>query len=348
MRKTSFLCALLLAPALASAQPKTPDEWYREGETAYNLGNFAEAIDAFKKGFALETSDSKKVAYLYNIAQSYRFMGNECTNAKFFYKRYLALRDSVKPPDSAHRTEIEARIKDLEACEQQNKSLRDKPPNGNPVKPDEDPTTKPEKDRVGTTEPEDGTDEPDDGSVTKSSDGAPRVISLRLVGGAAKIVATDALSFPVQATGALIGGYPLAVNEKVTLELGAGFSFTPLSFRDEATMEDRSAKLIGLFANVGATYHVAPKFGIRGDLGLGALFFTGISESLFTDGRETSGALTMFHARVGLSADYAVTPNFVVTATPIAFSYSPAKSGLREDIDSIRAFDFMAGVGYRM
>lgn len=350
MRKISFVCALLLfAPAIASAQSKTAKEWFSEGEKAYTLADFADAIVAFKKAFEIETSESNKAIYLYNIAQSYRFM-KDCANAQFFYRRYLELREKVKPPDAKHRAEIEARIKELETCVR----LPTNPPTG-PQRleagENESGDEEPKKD-VATPDSTDDTGEGTDEEplVSKPVELGPRAISLRLVGGAAKIIATDQLSFPVQATGALIGGYPLALNENVTLEFGAGFTFTPLSFKKEVDgmEEDKTANLIGLVGNFGATYHPVPKVGLRGDLGLGALFFTGVSESLFTDNRETSGALTMFHVRVGLSADYAVTPNFIVTATPIAFSYSPAKSGLREDIDSIRAFDFMAGVGYRM
>ena len=56
----SLVCALLLAPTLALAQPKSADDWYKEGETQYNLGNFDKAAEAFKQGFSLETIDSKK------------------------------------------------------------------------------------------------------------------------------------------------------------------------------------------------------------------------------------------------------------------------------------------------
>jgi hypothetical protein len=52
--------------------------------------------------------------------------------------------------------------------------------------------------------------------------------------------------------------------------------------------------------------------------------------------------------RVGLSADYAFTPNVIGTVAPFAFSYSPAKEGLRDDISSITSIDFMVGIGYRM
>ena len=73
-----------------------------------------------------------------------------------------------------------------------------------------------------------------------------------------------------------------------------------------------------------------------------------MSESQFTNYAPTSGALSMFHLRAALSADYAVTPNLIVTATPVAFTFSPPKEGLSEDIDSITSIDFMIGIGYRM
>ena len=77
------------------------------------------------------------------------------------------------------------------------------------------------------------------------------------------------------------------------------------------------------------------------------LFMGGASKSPFTSGAETTGALAMFHVRVGVSADYEITPNLIATL-PLAFSYSPAKDGLADDISSITAFDFMVGIGYRM
>ena len=110
----------------------------------------------------------------------------------------------------------------------------------------------------------------------------------------------------------------------------------------------KKANLIGLVANVGATYKVAPKIGIRGDLGVGLLLFGGVSESPFTDFAATSGTLSMPHVRIGVSADYAITNNLIATLAPIAFSYSPAKTGLRADITAITAIDFMVGIGYRM
>src|ERR1043165_5161905 len=103
---TSIAAALLLAPALAHADPKTPDEWYTEGSKQYDLGNFEKAIDAFKKGFELERNHTKK------------------------------------PLEPDKRKEIEDRINELDACAKQQEALRQKPPDTNPdQKPD---VTKPD------------------------------------------------------------------------------------------------------------------------------------------------------------------------------------------------------------
>jgi hypothetical protein len=348
-----FVCALVFAPAIASAQ-KTPDEWYKEGETQYNLGNFEKAIEAFKQGFSLETTDSKKSAYLYNIAQSYR-QAKDCSNAQFFYKRFLALRDAdaSKPLKADTRREVEERIKELEECARNQEAIKNRPPDKT-FKPDDQDTgttrtpikTKPD-DVAIKTKPDDGNDD-DDNRVTKTTPAAgPRVISVRLIGGGAKIRVGEPLDVPVQATFALIAGYPIALGN-MTVEIGAAGTFTPVPFED-GMGQSKSAKMIGLVGNVGATYHVAPKVGVRADLGLGVLFFGGVSESPFTDNRVIDGgALSMFHVRVGVSADYAITPNIVATIAPLTFSYSPPKKGLLNDIKSITALDFMVGLGYRM
>ncbi|HVK85650.1 MAG TPA: tetratricopeptide repeat protein [Kofleriaceae bacterium] len=344
-RSISFVCAALMVPALAVAQPKTADDYYKDGETQYNLGNFLAAVEAFKKGYEAEPDKSKKAAYLFNVAQSYR-QAKDCGQSQFFYRRYLALKaeDTIKPLRPEKKAEIETMINDLETCVKQQEALKNRPPDTTNA-PDNDvarPDGKPKE--VADATPGPGTGEVvDNGSVTATVEGPPTLLSLRAAGGAAKVFAGPEIKVPVQASFALLGGYPLALGSQLTLDLGAGFTFTPVPLQNMGT-----AKLIGTVANAGATYHVAPKIGLRGDLGVGVLFFTGVSQSRFTAGRMTSGALSMVHVRVGLSADYAITPNIVATLTPFAFSYSPPKAGLDDSIKSITAIDFMVGVGYRM
>jgi tetratricopeptide (TPR) repeat protein len=341
--------AALFAASLARAQPKTADEWDKEGETQYSLGNFDGAAEAFKKAFEVEN----KPNYLYNVAQAYR-QGNKCKEAQFFYKRFLDLKDAdtAKPLTPARRAEVEGFINDLEECIKRQAAISSKPPTG--TQPTErgsgsDAGSGSGK-RVGSAGSGSGSDDDDDTHVTKTTAGPPKLISARLEGGASKIN-TGSLDVPIQATGALIAGYPLAVIPQLTLDLGVAFTFTPVPFENSVTHESKSASFIALLANVGASYEVIPKLSLRGDVGVGLLLFSGLDEmgNPFTqNGAATSGALGMFHLRVGASADYAITPNVIATVTPIAFSYSPPKAGLKDDIKSITRLDFMLGLGYRM
>ena len=350
MRKIC-IAAVLLVPALVWAQPRSAEDWYKEGETQFNLGNFDKAIDAFKQGFSLETNDSKKAAYLYNVAQSYR-QANDCKNALFFYRRFLALKsnDTVKPIAAKTRKDVEDRITELEVCVQQAASISKKPPNNNIApggevdvkQPPADEPRKAQPSDVATTRQEPAEHE-GGGSVTRPmTRGAPHVISLRATGGGTK-VSTGKIEIPVQSTFALTAGYPIALDDKLTIEAGAGFTFTPVPLDMGG-----SAQLYSVLGNAAVTYEVVPKLGVRGDVGLGALFFAGVSGTTFTKGAEASGALTMFHLRAALSVDYAFTRNLIGTVMPIAFTYSPPKAGLDPDIKSITSIDFMLGIGYRM
>ena len=362
LRPSLLVTTLLFASRIAAADPTTADGWYTEGSTQYTLGNFDKAVTAFKKGFELETDDSKKPAYLYNIAQAYR-QANDCKNAVFFYKRFLALKDNdtVKPLSADRRTEVEGRIKDGEDCIKSQDALRTKPPDTT-IKPgDDDKSHKPdatrpaEPTRVAAHDDTGGsvTAKPPPGEtpgLVAAAPGTPHLISLRLVGGGTKVSAGN-LEFPVLGTGALIGGYPLAFGDKLTLELGAAFTFTQVGFDNMQSGATESAKMFDVLANAGARYAVAPKIGVRGDLGLGVLVFSGLDNAgnPFTAGAQgTTGALSMFRVRAAASVDYLITENLAATLTPIAFGYSPAKAGLRDDITSITSIDFMLGLGYRM
>ena len=365
MRKIC-LAIVLLVPQLAWAQQKSADDWYKEGANQYNLGNFDKAVEAFKQGFALEPDESKKPIYLYNVAQAYR-LANDCKNALFFYRRFLALKanDPSRPVPPKTRKEIEDRIPELEACVQQQASISKKPPTNN-IPPDGDgDKTQPEggdgrkepgKDphkEVATGGKHGGDDEEDSGgSITKPVRLArPHVISARLVGGGTKVNA-GSVDVPVQFTAALVGGYPIAIDDKLTIDAGAAFTFTPVPYTRSAMgsmpPQNDTAQLIALMADAAATYEVIPKLSLRGDVGIGVLFFGNVSQSPFTAGAPTDGALSMFHLRAAASADYAFTPNIVGTLTPIAVSYSPPKTGLDPSIKSLTSIDFMLGIGYRM
>jgi hypothetical protein len=361
----TLVCGSLLVPMLALAQPKSADDWYKEGETQYNLGEFDKAADAFKQGFALETVESKKAAYLYNVAQAYR-QGGKCKDAAFFYKRYLSLKDqdTAKPLSSQKRAEVERFISDMETCAKNLEANAKTPPDSTmppgggegsgsaAARPD---TTAGAGSGSGKTVAEnsdEGSDSDDDGDngVTATVFPPPKLLTARFVGGAAKISAGN-LDVPIQASFGLIGGYPVFVQDKLEIDAGAAATFTPIPYQNTTTMEKKNASFTTLLADAGATYLVAPRIGLRADVGVGVLVFSGINEAgnPFTDmGAPTSGALTMLAVRGAVSADYAITSNIYATVAPFAFTYSPPKSGLKDDIKSITRMDFMVGVGYRM
>jgi tetratricopeptide (TPR) repeat protein len=351
MKITTLLCAAALVPTLAFAQPKTAEQWFTEGSNEYNLGNFDAAVKAFKEGFTAEPVERKKAVYLYNVAESYRQM-KDCTNAQFFYKRFLSLKetDTVKPITPQVRKEVEDRIRELEACAKEQEAIKNRPPTGI-TKPDGAETKPPEvkpdvKPPEVAIKPPTGGDEVDEGGdIHATAPGQPKVLSARLAFGGSKISVGD-VSVPLQATAAVIGGYPIAINEKLTVEAGIGLGFTRVKWDAmETTGKAGTASMTAVMANAGLTYEVAPKMAVRGDLGLGMLFFGNVSQSPFTERAQTEGgALAMFHVRAGASFDYAITPNVVATV-PLALGFSPAKSGLS---GAIVSFDFMVGVGYRM
>jgi len=394
--KKSIVLATLLVPMLALAQPNTADDWYKEGETQYNLGNFEKAAEAFKQGFSLEENDSKKPAYLYNVAQAYR-QSNKCKDAAFFYKRYLSLKDqdAVKPLKPEKRAEIEQRITELEECARTQDSIAKKPPD-NTMRPDG--STTGVKPKTGGT-PKTGTTPKTGGGATTTTGGAttggtaptgktvgqveggggeggggggegegegegdggnegvtgsymvtPHTINARFVGGLSKIAAGD-VDTQLNTAFALTAGYPVVtqMDGKLVVDAGVTLGFTPLPYKNNISGETKNASLTSLLANGAATYMVTPKIGVRGDLGLGVLLFGGIEEmgSPFTvNANATTGTLTMFALRVAASVDYALTPNIALTATPLAFSFSPAKEGLV--MSSLIRLDFMLGIGYRM
>jgi hypothetical protein len=384
-RILTLVCGSLLVSALAGADPKNAEEWFKEGETQYDLGNFDKAAEAFKQAFSLETNESKRPAYLYNVAQAYR-QGGKCRDAAFFYKRFLALKesDTTKPLSAKTKEATEQLVQQMEDCAKSQDAGGGKPPTGtmhpeegagsgsNPKTGAGSPTGAGTGSNAktgttagtGTTAAGNGTktvatkdgdeegsgDEEETDRVTKPATTEPKVVSARLVGGAAKVSAGD-LNVPIQSAFGLIGGYPIPVAPQLRIEPGLALLGTPVAYQNLFTKASSTATLITLMANAGASYTVAPKISLRGDLGAGLLIFSGIDQmgSPFTqNGAPTSGALSMPAVRIGVSADYEITPNIVATAVPFAFTYAPAKDGLRSDIKSLTLIDFMVGIGYRM
>ena len=334
---------------IAAADPKSANDFFKDGQTQYDLGNFNKAIEAFKRAYELDP----KAAYIYNVAQSYRQL-QDCKNALFFYKRFLALKadDTVKPLKPELRAEIDGRIAELEQClRDQNKPTSgggDKPPvdNGNskpPEPPDENPITAPHHDKTCDEGGDCAPEEP-----VRRTWNAPKKIELRLNGGLVHVGAGP-LSVPLQATFALSGGYPIKLGSKAVLDLGAAMTFTSVPSQTTSGASD-TASLSSVLANVGLTYSLSPKWDLHGDLGIGALVFSGLTAgNPFTQNNAgTSGALSMINVRAAIAVEVSLTPRFFIGVTPIAIALSPPKAGLLTDISVLSELQFMAGVGVRM
>jgi tetratricopeptide (TPR) repeat protein len=96
------------SPAIAAENKENESKrWYQEGTKRYNLGDFEEAIDAYKKGYDAKADP----VFLFNIAQSYRLWGKP-ERAIFFYKSFLR-----NMPDAPNRAEVERRIDEMQALQ---------------------------------------------------------------------------------------------------------------------------------------------------------------------------------------------------------------------------------------
>ncbi|HEY5927255.1 MAG TPA: tetratricopeptide repeat protein [Kofleriaceae bacterium] len=353
MIRTLLVVALGVCPAVvAHADEASAKSLYEQGERAYNLGQFPKAIELFTQAYEA----SPKPAFLFNIAQTYRQAG-DCKQSLFFYKRYLALaeNDPKKPIKPELKAEVEKRITELDDCLK--REIANKPPdsldNGSGSTTSTTPT-KPKDQGTSTTitaQTEDGeedTGEEEEEQEVPPGSELPVLVSLRAIAGVAKLSA-GSLDTKFQFAGTILGGYPLALGPKLALDLGAAFSFTPVPYRTSSN-EQGSGTLIGVLANASPSYVVIPKLSVRGDVGAGVLVFAGLGTAgnPFTMmGTPATGPLSTFMARVAVSADYAITPNLIVTVTPFAFTYSPPPSGFEDSISSLTTMSFLAGIGYR-
>jgi Tetratricopeptide repeat len=378
MRLAFFLLPIALVVTLgraATADPKTAAEWFNKGDNHYNLGEFDKAIESFRKAFEIEKDDALKPIYLYNIAQAYRQAG-DCENAVFFYKRFLSLKanDTKKPLGQSTKDDVLKRIADQEKICADKANNRDKPPEGTmrpEGAPGGDDKTKPvgigtgtnptstptattgdppagDHTKVATATPTGEVDETgEEPSISTGIFAQPKVLSLR-VGAGLGIPKMDPVAVANQFSTSLIGGYPIPLGPKAGVDVGAALSLSPLQWSDNKGGSQTSL-FITAVVNAGLRIEVIPRLSLRADAGVGALFFTNVAQgNPFTvDGQAASGgALTMFHVRVGAAAEYALSPNLSLWASPLTFGYSPAKQGLAAD--TITQLTFLAGAGYRM
>lgn len=332
----AIVCAGLWLSPRADAQPtgdkQKAKELYIKGNTQYNLGRWKEAIDLFTQAY--EAYDNPDL--LFNIGQAYRQDGN-CSKAIFFYKRYLALK-----PNAANRSEVEAFIAKLQpGCVEQPEKEE---PN---EQPKETTTTGPTPPVTEVkTPPEEIVEEPEE---TEEVSAQPHIVSLRAAAGPSYLSAgaseLDKLLFGISAGVA----YPLHVDQ-VGIEPGVLVSYTPVAWENDEMGTSGTVGLVGLLANAGATYPLGGGFGLRGDVGVGVLILSGVTERgnpFLESGDVADGALSRAHLRLAAGIEWAVAPAFILSAQPV-ISYSPKGSDLNPEISSITRFEMLLGAGYRM
>jgi hypothetical protein len=363
-------CAVVLSaisPAHGQSQSaanrKKALELYDRGKVQYDLGRWQAAIDLWMKAYETFTAPE----FLFNIAQAYRHEDN-CERALFFYRRYLATRQNAP-----NRGEVQGHIAQLE------KKCKPKPDEGGGTGP---PGGETGDDQAGDGEPPDETagEEPPGAErreVAEAEQGAgerepadpeqeqgdleqraepedeqPHLFALRLAAGP---------SFPSLGpldVGTLVSltagiGHPVYLGS-VMLEPGALVTYSPVPWEVQGSEGSEAttgtAGMTGVMANLGAAFEFIPNLSGRVDAGIGALIFSGLTETgnPFLDMNDVAdGAISMFHVRGALGLEYAISRNFTVHAQPVVFSFSPSRP-LREEIDSITRFEMLVGAGYRM
>src|SRR5439155_13145172 len=100
------------APALAgkpSDDAASAKEHYTKGTKLYDLGKYDEAIKEFEAAYEIKDEP----VLLYNIAQAYR-LDNKYAEALRFYRSYMRKYTSKNKKDAPNKTEVDAKIADME------------------------------------------------------------------------------------------------------------------------------------------------------------------------------------------------------------------------------------------
>lgn len=348
-----LFAALCAGSAPALAQPSATEEakqrainLYNQAQTQYDLGNFERAIELFKEAY----QSAPYPEFLFNIAQSYRQMG-ECKQALFFYKRYSTLQDGKAPNQKV----VDENIRELSETCTANERIKNKEPLGALPPDGEEDTgadggTAPDRERVadaGNT----GSgieDSPDSTGVAIAVETRRQILAATLGLGPAFLNSGD-----LEISGALFSlglgvGYPLPSFGKISLILGGLVTYTPVPWDNEGV--SGTASMTGVLVNVSTRYWAMDKLTVGADVGMGGMFLGGLKMgSVFLQpGDNATGALGMFNLRVGLGVEYFLSRSLAVSVAPLVISYSPAKEGLRMGIDAFTRIEFLAGVGYRM
>jgi tetratricopeptide (TPR) repeat protein len=119
--RSSFFCALLLASLAGAASPgeKEARAAALEGKKAFDLGDYAKAIEQYENAYRLKAAPG----LLFNLGQSHRKAGN-FDRATFYFRRYL---ETNPPSAQAKATEdVLAEVEKEAAAKKSEKSEQEK------------------------------------------------------------------------------------------------------------------------------------------------------------------------------------------------------------------------------
>jgi tetratricopeptide (TPR) repeat protein len=114
-RERSFLAAVLVAVALGAWGPAaeagdasraTAKAHYETATRLYDIREYDKALVEFKSAYLAQPDP----AFLFNVGQCYRKLGQN-QQALNFFQEYL----KKAPPDDPNRSQVEARVRDIEA-----------------------------------------------------------------------------------------------------------------------------------------------------------------------------------------------------------------------------------------
>lgn len=113
MRAALSLLVLALAAGVAHGEPPvdaktqaSANALFQQGQTHYQTGDYAAAIDQFKAAYDLVHDP----VYLFNIAQSYR-KTFDCVAAADYYRKYLAA-----APAAPNKAKVDDWLRELQPC----------------------------------------------------------------------------------------------------------------------------------------------------------------------------------------------------------------------------------------
>jgi hypothetical protein len=333
--------------------------WWEQGARLYQQKRYRESIPPFQRAYdcatLLPASDraTKTAAnFLFNIAQAHRQLG-ECRPAIQHYERYLGMTRRLTWDEQVRdvRVAVTETLDGLEKDCPAPGSVTEQQPAGtgqpDPTHDSDDDAPEDDGQGVGTAvrEGHAGVTGTSRGDV---ANGAPDRFAMSIGMGPAFIGMGD-IAVPTQLALAVRAGYPMRIGA-LDIEVGGAFTYTPISWRNLSENTSGTTFLWSILLDAGISSPIMDRLSIRGDIGLGALNFSGLemSNPFTSRGAAPDGPLTMFNVRVELGVVYAITPSLMVNAAPLVFSYSPADKSLNDVISSLTRYELLIGAGYRM